>query len=269
MRRLASVALVVTLGGCSRGPTPTHAAQVDPSVRDAATVEAVIADAVPVDAPTADAVTVVGQAPATDVYARRTVAPAMGFGGASWLDRPEREQTEQPEKALDALAIEPGTTVADVGAGTGYFTLRIARRVGPQGHVVATDIEPRMLAVLAERATKAHLSNIETRVVTNDDPRLDPGSLDLVLMVDVYHELAHPQAELAAVKRALRPGGRLALVEYRGEDPKVAIKPEHKMTRAQVEAEVLPAGYREVQDFELLRDQRILVFTPAVLDAGG
>ena len=259
MRRLAAVALVVTHAACSRGPTPIQAAQVDPSVHDTATIDAATAEAVPVDAATAEAVTVVGPAP----------APAMGFGGASWLDRSEREQTEQPEKALDAVAIEPGMTVADVGAGTGYFTLRIARRVGPQGHVVATDLEPRMLAVLAERATKAHLSNIETRVVTNDDPRLDPASLDLVLMVDVYHELAHPQAELAAVKRALRPGGRLALVEYRGEDPKVAIKPEHKMTRAQVEAEVLPAGYREVKDFELLRDQRILVFTPAVLDAGG
>jgi SAM-dependent methyltransferase len=269
VRGLASAALVATLAGCSRGPTPIQAAQVDPSVHDAATIDAAIAEAVPIDAPTAEAVPVVAQALATDAYARRTPAPAMGFGGASWLDRPEREQTEQPEKALDALAIEPGMTVADVGAATGYFTLRIARRVGREGHVVATDLEPRMLAVLAERATKAHLSNIETRVVTNDDPRLDPGSLDLVLMVDVYHELAHPQAELAAVKRALRPGGRLALVEYRGEDPKVAIKPEHKMTRAQVEAEVLPAGYREVHDFELLRDQRILVFTPAILDAGG
>jgi ubiquinone/menaquinone biosynthesis C-methylase UbiE len=193
----------------------------------------------------------------------------MGFGGASWLDRPGREQTEQPEKALGALAIEPGSTVADVGAGTGYFTLRIARRVGAQGHVVATDIEPRMLAVLTDRATKAHLSNIETRVVTSDDPRLDAASLDLVLMVDVYHELAHPQAELAAVKRALRPGGRLALVEYRAEDPNVAIQPAHKMTRAQVEAEVLPAGYRELADFEVLRDQRILVFTPVTIDAGG
>ena len=126
-----------------------------------------------------------------------------------------------------------------------------------------------MLAVLTDRATMAHLSNIEIRVVTSDDPRLDAASLDLVLMVDVYHELAHPQAELAAVKRALRPGGRLALVEYRGEDPNVAIQPAHKMTRAQVEAEVLPAGYRELEDFEALRDQRILVFTPVPIDSGG
>jgi len=217
-----------------------------------------------VDAATVDTATVVEDPPTG-----RAIAPAMGFAGASWLDRPEREKTEQPEKALDALAIVPGQAVADVGAGTGYFTLRIARRVGPQGHVLATDIEPRMLAVLADRAAKARLSNIETRVVTSDDARLDPASLDLVLMVDVYHELSHPRAELAAVRRALRPGGRLALIEYRGEDPKVDIKPEHKMTRAQVEAEVLPAGYRELEDVELLRDQRILVFTPAAPDAGG
>ena len=154
----------------------------------------------------------------------------MGFAGASWLDRPEREQTEQPEKALDALAIVPGSTVADVGAGTGYFTLRIARRVGPQGHVVATDLEPRMLAVLTDRAARAHLSNIETRVVTSEDPRLDPASLDLVLMIDVYHELAHPRAELAAIRRALRPAGRLALIEYRGEDP-VRCPPSRPSTR--------------------------------------
>jgi SAM-dependent methyltransferase len=198
----------------------------------------------------------------------------MGFGGAWWLDRPEREKTEQPEKVLDALAIPAGATVADVGAGTGYFTLRIARRVGPGGHVIATDLEPRMLAVLTERAGKQHLANIETRVVTADDPRRDApppdprpdaASVDLVLMVDVYHELAHPAAELAAVRRALRPAGRLALVEYRGEDPAVAIKPEHKMTRAQVEAEVEPVGFREVADFEFLRDQRVLVFA---VDAG-
>ena len=260
-RRLAPLALVLALAGCSRGPTPTGAVVVGPRPLDAPPVDSAPVDAAPVDA------AVVIEPPSTnEVHAPRAIAPAMGFGGASWLDRPEREKTEQPEKALDALAIAPGLVVADVGAGTGYFTLRIARRVGPEGHVVATDIEPRMLAVLADRAAKAHLANIETRVVTSDDPRLDPASLDLVLMVDVYHELAHPQAELAAVKRALRPGGRLALIEYRGEDPKVAIRPEHKLTRAQVEAEVLPAGYVELEDFEALRDQRILVFTPRLVD---
>ena len=173
---------------------------------------------------------------------------------------PSTPRPPRPCPSSDALAIEPGIAVADVGAGTGYFTLRIARRVGAQGHVVATDLEPRMLAVLAERATKAHLSNIETRVVTNDDPRLDPGSLDLVLMVDVYHELAHPQAELAAVKRALRPGGRLALVEYRGEDPKVAIKPEHKMTLKQVRREVEPQGFTFLRSDEFLPWQHIIIF---------
>jgi SAM-dependent methyltransferase len=211
------------------------------------------------NAPTLDA----GAVANGRAYAGRRVAPTMGFEGAEWLDRPEREESEQPEKVLDALAIPPGATVADVGAGTGYFTLRLARRVGPEGHVLATDIEPRMLGVLAERAAARHLANIETRVVTSQDPRLDPSSLDLVLMVDVYHELADPREELTAVKRALRPGGRLVLVEYRGEDPAVQIKPEHKMTRAQIEAEVLPAGFRELEDLEFLRDQRVMVFVAA------
>jgi ubiquinone/menaquinone biosynthesis C-methylase UbiE len=193
----------------------------------------------------------------------RKIAPVMGFGGAGWLDRADRERTEEPEKALDALTLARGMTVADIGAGTGYFTLRIARRVGPEGHVIASDIDKRMLDVLTNRADEASLSNIETRLATEDDTRLAPASLDLALMVDVYHELSHPAAELAAIRRALRPAGRLALVEYRGEDPAVAIKPEHKMTRAQIEAEVLPAGYHEVLDYEELRDQRILVFTPA------
>jgi SAM-dependent methyltransferase len=254
--------LALALAGCSRRPVSTRTAPSASAPSSAGPAPAAASEVPAAPSPAAAAPPPVDSA----VYARRPIATPMGFGGASWLDRPDREKTEEPEKVLDALAILPGSTVADVGAGTGFFSLRIARRVGPAGHVVATDLEPRMLALLAERAAEQRLDNIETRVVTSDDPRLDAASVDLVLMVDVYHELVHPAAELAAVRRALRPAGRLALVEYRGEDPRGAIKPEHKMTRAQVEAEVEPAGFREVADHEFLRDQRVLVF--AVEGAG-
>lgn len=184
----------------------------------------------------------------------------MSVLGADWLERPEREATEQPERVLDALAIAPGSVVADVGAGTGYFSLRLARRVGPGGRVLATDIQPGMLERLQARARAAGVTNVTTVLSTEDDTRLAPASVDLVLMVDVYHELARPAETLVQLRRALRPGGRLVLVEYRGEDPDVAIKEEHKMTLAQIQREVLPAGFRLDVVHEFLRDQRVVVF---------
>lgn len=206
------------------------------------------------DAPqvTADA----GDPPGT--YLGRELAAPMGWQGADWLDRRDREATEKPEHVLDVLALREGMTVADVGAGSGYFTVRMARRVGPTGRVLATDLQPEMLALLKKKATG--LANVVPILATPDDARLPHGEIDLVLMVDVYHELPRPKETLAQIRAALKPGGRLALVEYRGEDPRVAIKEEHKMTLAQIRRELEANGFGFVASDESLPDQRIVQF---------
>jgi ubiquinone/menaquinone biosynthesis C-methylase UbiE len=197
---------------------------------------------------------------APKTFKGREIAPVMSYRGADWLERPEREATQQPEKVLDALKIAPGSTVADVGAGTGYFSLRLAKRVGPQGRVLATDIQPQMLALLRENMRAADIRHVEPILCTPTDAKLPPDQLDLALMVDVYHELAYPAETLAQVRRALKPEGRLVLVEYRGEDPSVPIKPEHKMTLHQVRAEIEPMGFRVQEVFDFLPQQHIIVF---------
>jgi ubiquinone/menaquinone biosynthesis C-methylase UbiE len=189
----------------------------------------------------------------------------MGYGGADWLDRDDRAESEQPERVLDALAITPDMQVADVGAGTGYFSLRIARRLGPQGRVFATDIQPEMLARLRANAAAAGISSIVAVPCTDRDAGLLPSSVDLELLVDVYHELAHPEDTLRQLRRALRPGGRLVLVEYRGDDPDVGIKPEHAMTIPQVRAEVESCGFKLTKLHEFLPKQRIFEFQAAAL----
>ena len=194
----------------------------------------------------------------------RVIAPAMSYQGAGWLERPDREATEQPEQVLDALNITPGSTVADIGAGTGYFSLRLAKRVSPQGRVLATDIQPQMLELLDENRRAAGVGNIEPILCTPTDAKLPEGQLDLALMVDVYHELAYPEETMAQVRRALKPDGRLVLVEYRGEDARVPIKPEHKMTLAQVRSEIEPMGFRLQEVFEFLVHQRVIVFKKTI-----
>ena len=196
-------------------------------------------------------------------YLGRTLATPMSYRGADWLDRGDRETTEQPEHVLDVLALREGSTVADVGAGSGYFTVRIARRVGPRGRVLATDLQPEMLALLRDKVTKAGLGNVIPILATEGDAKLPRREVDLVLMVDVYHELPKPSETLAQVRAALRPDGRLALVEYRGEDPNVPIKEEHKMTLAQIKKELGASGFAFRASDESLPQQRIVVFAVA------
>ncbi len=193
-------------------------------------------------------------------YLGRTLATPMSYRGADWLDREDRETTEQPEHVLDVLAIAEGMTVADVGAGSGYFTVRIAKRLGARGRVLATDLQPEMLSLLRAKVGAAKLSNVVPVLATESDAKLPRGELDLVLMVDVYHELPKPAATLAQVRAALRPDGRLALVEYRGEDPTVPIKEEHKMTLAQIKKELGANGFVFRTSDESLPQQRIVVF---------
>jgi ubiquinone/menaquinone biosynthesis C-methylase UbiE len=190
----------------------------------------------------------------------REIAPVMGVGGAGWLDRPEREAEEEPDKALDAIGIRPGMVVADVGAGTGYMSLRMARRVGATGKVYANDLQPEMLEKLRARAQREKVSNVETILGTEADPKLPAGKIDLVLLVDVYHEFSQPQNMLQKMRESLTPTGRLVLLEYRKEDPKVPIRPEHKMSVAQVKTEIEAEGFRLDQVIEVLPRQHIIIF---------
>jgi ubiquinone/menaquinone biosynthesis C-methylase UbiE len=193
----------------------------------------------------------------------RKIAGVMGVQGADWLNRPERAQEENPDGALDALAIRAGMVVADVGAGTGYMSLRLARRVGTSGKVYANDIQPEMLRRLRENAAKAGLANIETVQGEEADPKLPADRMDLVLLVDVYHEFSKPRQMIDKIRESLKPDGRLVLLEYRKEDPNVPIREEHKMTVGEVKAELEPQGFVLSKVIETLPRQHILILTKA------
>lgn len=191
----------------------------------------------------------------------RQIAGVMGVQGADWLNRPEREKEENPEGALDALRIRPGMVVADVGAGTGYMSLRLARRVGTSGKVYANDLQPEMLRRLRENAAKAGLGNIVTVQGEEADPKLPAGQMDLVLLVDVYHEFSKPREMIDKIRESMKPDGRLVLLEYRKEDPNVPIREEHKMTVGEVKAELEPQGFVLSKVIETLPRQHILILT--------
>lgn len=191
---------------------------------------------------------------------KRQIAPVMGEAGADWLTRPEREAEEHPEAALDEIGIPKGATVADIGAGVGFYSLRLARRVGPSGTVYANDIQPGMLVRLKQRMQAAGVNNIIPVLGTVSDPKLPANSVDLELLVDVYHEFSQPQVMLRKLREALKPEGRMVLLEFRGEDKALPIQPAHKMTVAQVLAEIEPEGFRLVERSEILPRQHILIF---------
>ena len=189
----------------------------------------------------------------------RVFAPVMGVGGAQWLERPEREDEEAPSKAIDALDLKPGMVVADIGAGSGYYASRIAKRVGPTGRVYATDIQPGMIELLDRRIKSEGLTNVTTVLGGMDDPKLPPKSIDLAIMVDVYHELQQPQLFLQRLKDTFKPGGRLVLLEFRKEDPKVPILEVHKMSIAEVKQELEAEGFAIEKVIDVLPWQHIIV----------
>jgi len=168
----------------------------------------------------------------------REIAHVMGHQAADWLERPEREQEERPDLLLSALKVKAGDVVADIGAGTGYYTRRLAQLVGEKGLVYAVDIQQEMLDLLTNKMAELKIRNVRPVLGTINDPKLSPGSIDLILLVDVYHEFEFPYEMTQGMARALKPGGRIVFVEFRGEDPKVPIKPVHKMTEAQVRKEM-------------------------------
>jgi ubiquinone/menaquinone biosynthesis C-methylase UbiE len=190
----------------------------------------------------------------------RQIAPVMGMAGADWLDREERAREEKPDKAIAQLNIKPGMVVGDVGAGTGFYTMRLAKAVSPGGMVYADDIQPAMLERLRANAKARELTNVKTILGTAASPRLPADTLDLVILVDVYHEFSQPQRMLDGIRESLKPDGRLVLLEFRKEDPSVPIRPEHKMSVEEVKAEVMPEGYRLEKVDESLPWQHILVF---------
>jgi ubiquinone/menaquinone biosynthesis C-methylase UbiE len=190
----------------------------------------------------------------------RKIAPVMGVAGADWLEREDRARQEQPEKALDALQLKPGMMVADVGAGTGFYSLRLAKAVGPNGVVFAEDIQPGMLARLKSNAQTAQVGNIVTVLGTESNPHLPEAKLDLVLLVDVYHEFSRPERMLDRIRESLKANGELVLLEFRKEDPSVPIRPEHKMSVDEVRAEVAPEGYEFEKVVDSLPWQHIIFF---------
>jgi predicted methyltransferase len=193
-------------------------------------------------------------------YMGREIAQVMGPGGIPWLDRSGRDEEERPDVVINALNLHGGETVADLGAGSGYFTFRIAPKVGTHGKVVAVEIQDEMIAALRERAKEQKAANVEIIKGTESDPHLSTNSVDVVLMVDVYHELTYPFEVMTAVRKALKPGGRVVFVEYRKEDPKVTIKGLHKMTVAQLEKEMHAVGLVRLQTVETLPLQHIVIF---------
>jgi ubiquinone/menaquinone biosynthesis C-methylase UbiE len=193
-------------------------------------------------------------------YKGREIAQTMHFAGAPWLTRENRNRQEDCDTMLAALGVKPGDVVCDLGCGNGFYTLKLAKLVGDRGRVVAVDIQREMLEMLKESAAAEKVTNIEYVLGTVVDPKLPEASIDLVLLVDVYHEFSHPEQMLAAIRKSLKPTGRVALVEFRAEDPDVPIKPLHKMSKAQIMQEFPPNGFKLVEEFDKLPWQHLMFF---------
>lgn len=193
-------------------------------------------------------------------YLGREISLVMGHQGADWLERPERIQEEQPDQVVANMGLDADDVVADIGAGTGYFSFRMARLV-PQGRVLAVDIQPEMLALIDQHMAGEGVSNVEGVLGQVDDPNLPPNSVDVALMVDAYHEFSHPFEMIKGIYEALKPGGRIVLLEYRGEDPTVPIRTLHKMTEQQVVREMSVFNLEWTDTLDFLPWQHMMIFT--------
>ncbi len=206
-------------------------------------------------------------------YMGREIAHVMGFAAAAWLEREEREDEERLSLLIEALELQPGWVVADVGAGSGRISLMIAEKVGKEGKVLAVDVQQKMLDLITKRVRELEIDNVDTILGTAQSPKLPPASVDLIVMVDVYHEFEFPYEMLAELSRALKPGGRIAFVEYRLEDENVPIKLVHKMSREQVQKEASPPefGLAHLRTDGRLPRQHVIVFEkkPAVAPPAG
>lgn len=193
-------------------------------------------------------------------YKGRRIARTMHFAGAPWLIRENRENEERCSLMLSNLGVKPGMTVCDMGCGNGFYAVQLAKLVGPQGTVLAVDIQPEMLKLLRQRAAQADVKNIKPILGKLYDPKLPEGKVDLILLVDVYHEFSHPERMLKAMRESLSPQGVCALLEYREEDPNVPIKPLHKMSKKQILKEWPTNGFKLVKEFDKLPWQHMMFF---------
>jgi ubiquinone/menaquinone biosynthesis C-methylase UbiE len=193
-------------------------------------------------------------------YLGREIAQVIGAGGIPWLDRTERETEERPAVVIEALGLRGGEVVADLGAGSGYFTFRISPKVGITGNVIAVDIQDEMLGAIRQRAAAMKVTNVEEVKARETDPKLPASGVDIVLMVDVYHELAYPFEVMTHVRQALRPGGRVVFVEYRKEDPRVPIKELHKMSLEQLDKEMKVVRLTRTRTVETLPWQHVVTY---------
>lgn len=198
--------------------------------------------------------------PGLTVYMGRRIAQTMHYTGAEWLIRDIREREERCSLMLANLGVKPGMVICDMGCGNGFHSLPIAKMVGKNGQVVGVDVQVEMLGFLRDRMEEQGVENITPILGSYHNPRLPANAIDLVLMVDVYHEFSHPEEMLAAVKRSLKPDGMVVLVEYREEDKKVPIKPLHKMSKAQVNKELTANGFELVKEFDGLPWQHMMFF---------
>ena len=198
--------------------------------------------------------------PPLEVYMGRRIAQTMHYLGAPWLIRENRENQERCSLMLANLDVKPGMTVCDMGCGNGFYALQMAKMVGEEGTVLGVDIQPEMLKFLAERAAEQEITNVKPILGTLADPKLPAGEVDLILCADVYHEFSHPEQMLAAMRASLAPNGVVVLLEFREEDPKVPIKPEHKMSKAQVNKELTANGFKLVKEFDRLPWQHMMFF---------
>lgn len=196
-------------------------------------------------------------------YMSREIAGVMGHQAMSWLERASRKIEEQPETTVEQLGLKSDDVVADIGAGTGYFSFRIAQKV-PQGKVYAVDIQPEMLNEIALLQKENKITNVETILGEEDNPNLPTATIDLAFMVDAYHEFAYPREMMEGIVKALKPGGRVILLEYRKENPMIMIKPLHKMTQKQVKKELQAVGLKWQNTKEFLPEQHFLVFSKPV-----
>jgi ubiquinone/menaquinone biosynthesis C-methylase UbiE len=192
-------------------------------------------------------------------YMGREIAHVMGHPGADWLERPERAEEEKPDQMIELLGLKAGDVVADIGAGTGYISWRMARKVAPNGKVYGVDIQQEMLDLIATNMKRRGVTNVIPILGTETDPKLPPNSIDLVIMVDVYHEFSEPHEMMENILKALKPGGRVAFVEYRAEDPDVPIKRVHKMSEAQVRKEAAAAGLEWEKTIAELPRQHLII----------
>lgn len=193
-------------------------------------------------------------------YMSREIAHVMGHQAMMWLERESRQEQEKPDLTVENLHLKPNDVVADIGAGSGYFSFRMAQQV-PQGKVYAVDIQPEMLEAIGDRQSEQSVTNIEKVLGTEDNPQLPPASVDLAFMVDAYHEFAYPREMMEGIFEALKPGGRVVLLEYRKENPMIMIKPLHKMTQKQVKKEMKAVGLKWQETKQFLPEQHFLVFS--------